>query len=48
MNAYFGKSERARKDIIQIVAGFIKQAVLAPGQKKAFEEMEQVFNKVKG
>ncbi|NQY29443.1 MAG: hypothetical protein HRT69_08225 [Flavobacteriaceae bacterium] len=46
MNAYFGKSVRARKDIIQIVTGIIKQAVLAPGQKKAFEEMEQVFHKV--
>ena len=46
MNAYFGKSVRARKDIIQIVTGIIKQAVLAPGQKKAFEEMEQVFHKI--
>ncbi|PHS08598.1 MAG: hypothetical protein COA88_06440 [Kordia sp.] len=46
MDTYFGKSVRARKDIIQIVTGIIKQAVLAPGQKKAFEEMEQVFHKI--
>ena len=43
MNAYFGKSVRARKDIIQIVTGIIKQAVLAPGQKKAFEENKDLI-----
>jgi len=40
MNAYFGKSEKMRRDIIEIIAGKIKDLVLAPSQKKAFEELE--------
>lgn len=46
MHAYFGKSEKARRNIIEIITGVIKQAVLVGAQKKAFEEMEQVFNKI--
>ena len=45
MHAYFGKSVKARRNIIEIVAGIIKQAVLAPAQKAAFEELEEVVKK---
>lgn len=46
MHAYFGKSEKAYQNIIEIVTGKIKDVLLAPAQNKAFEEMEQVFNKI--
>ena len=46
MHAYFGKSEKAYQNIIEIVTGKIKEALLAPAQKKAFEEMEQVFHQI--
>ena len=46
MQAYFGKSEKARKDIIEIVAGMIKKAVLSPIQKKAFNEIETEVLKI--
>ena len=40
MHAYFGKSVKARRNIFEIVTGQIKELVLAPAQKKAFEELE--------
>lgn len=46
MNAYFGKSVKARRNIIEIIAEKIKQTMLVPGQKKAFEELETVVNKI--
>lgn len=46
MQAYFGKSVKARRNILEIVTGMITQAVLAAPQKNAFEEMEQVFHEV--
>lgn len=46
MHAYFGKSVKARKNIIEILAGVIKQTALAPSQKKAFNELENVVHKV--
>ncbi|WGD34535.1 hypothetical protein [Olleya sp. YS] len=45
MHAYFGKSVKARQNIIEIIAGVIKQALLAAPQKKAFEELTQVVQK---
>jgi len=45
MNAYFGKSVKARRSIIDIIAGTIKQAVLSGSQKKAFEELETEIKK---
>lgn len=45
MHAYFGKSVKARRNIIEIIAGAIKQAVLVNSQKKAFEELETVVKK---
>ncbi len=45
MNAYFGKSVKARRDILEIVTGKIKEALLAPAQKKAFKELEKVVHK---
>lgn len=46
MNAYFGKSEKAHKNILEIVTGIIKNTLLAGSQKKAFEEMEAVMLKI--
>ena len=46
MHAYFGKSVKARQDIIEIVTGKIKEVLLAGSQKKAFEEIAQHFNKI--
>jgi hypothetical protein len=46
MNAYFGKSQKARKNVLEIVAGGIKNTLLAGSQKKAFDEMGQVFNEI--
>lgn len=45
MHAYFGKSVKARRNIIEIIAGTIKQAVLAGPQQKAFEELAHVVRK---
>lgn len=46
MHAYFGKSVKARKDIIEIITGAIKQAILLGPQQKAFSELEQNINKI--
>ena len=46
INAYFGKSQKTRKDIIEIITGIIKSALLSGAQKKAFEEMELVVSKI--
>jgi len=45
MHAYFGKSEKAYKNILEIVAGGIKQALLEGSQEKAFKELEQLVLK---
>ena len=45
MNAYFGKSQKAYQNIIEIVAGKIKELLLAAPQQKAFEELEQIVKK---
>ncbi len=45
MHAYFGKSEKARKNIIEIIAGIIKQTLLKGSQEKAFKELESVIYK---
>lgn len=47
MNAYFGKSQKRYKNILEIVTGKVKDVLLSGSQKKAFEEIEQVFNKIK-
>jgi hypothetical protein len=46
MQAYFGKSVKARRNIIEIIAGIIKQTVLAGPQQKAFDELERNINKI--
>ena len=46
MNAYFGKSVKARKSILEVVGGIIKNAFLSGSQKKAFGEMEQVLLRI--
>lgn len=46
MHAYFGKSVKAYRNILDIIAGIIKDALLASAQKKAFEELEQALRKV--
>jgi len=40
MNAYFGKSVKARRNILEVIAGAIKQAILVKSQQQAFEELE--------
>lgn len=45
MHAYFGKSEKASQNIIEIVAGIIKQLILLGPQKKAFEELEKIVER---
>jgi len=45
MHAYFGKSVKAHRNILEIITGIIKQAVLAPAQKKAFEELGETVEK---
>lgn len=47
MDAYFGKSQKARRNILEIVAGGIKNTLLSGGQKKAFEEIVSSFDKIK-
>jgi hypothetical protein len=46
MNAYFGRSQKARRNILEIIAGGIKNSLLLGGQKKAFKEMEEVMLKI--
>lgn len=46
MNAYFGKSQKARRNIFEIITGKIKGAALAGSQKKAFGEIVQSLNKI--
>lgn len=45
MQAYFGKSVKARKNIIEIIAGIIKQSILYGPQQKAFKELEAIIAK---
>jgi len=45
MNAYFGRSVKARRNILEIAAGAIKQNVLASSQKEAFEELTKEISK---
>jgi hypothetical protein len=45
MHAYFGKSVKARRNVIEIAAGAIKQTLLMSSQKKAFSELEQLVLK---
>ena len=46
MNAYFGKSQRAYRNILEIATGKIKELLLASSQEKAFDEMEKIFSKI--
>ena len=46
MQAYFGKSVKARRNIIEIIAGAIKQVILAGPQQKAFDELETTIKNV--
>lgn len=46
MHAYFGKSVKARRNIIEIITGAIKQAILVGPQQKAFDELVKDINKI--
>jgi hypothetical protein len=46
MNAYFGKSQKAHKSILEVIGGGIKSVLLAGSQKKAFDEMELILLKI--
>jgi len=45
MHAYFGKSQKRYRNIIEIATGAIKNAVLKGPQQKAFNELEAVVKK---
>lgn len=45
MQAYFGKSVKARQNIIEIITGKIKEVALAGSQEKAFKELESIIHK---
>lgn len=45
MNAYFGKSVKRHRNIIEIVVGKVKDIVLANSQQKAFNELTQLITK---
>jgi len=45
MDAYFGKSVKARRSILEIIGGVIKNSVLKGPQQKAFDELAQVIEK---
>ena len=40
MQAYFGKSQKAYQNVIEIITNKIKTVVLEPAQEKAFYEIE--------
>lgn len=40
MQAYFGKSQKAYQNVLEIITGKIKAVVLEPAQNKAFNEIE--------
>lgn len=46
MNAYFGKSVKARKSILEVIGRGIKNVMLSGSQKKAFQGMESIFKKI--
>jgi hypothetical protein len=47
MNAYFGKSQKAHKNILEVVTGKIGELVFSGSKKKAFSEVEQLLSSVK-
>lgn len=47
MNAYLGRSVKARKNILEIITGVIKNAILSGSQKTAYTEMELELLKLK-
>ncbi len=46
MNSFFGENKERRKNILEIIGGVIRSALLASSQKKAFDEISAVFNKI--
>lgn len=46
MNAYFGKSQKSYKNVLEIIAGKVKSIALENSQKKAFEEVLNSFTKI--
>jgi hypothetical protein len=45
MHAYFGKSVKARRSILEVIGEKIKEVALAGSQQKAFEELENEIKK---
>lgn len=45
MHAYFGKSVKVRRSILEIIGGTIKQTILKGPQETAFKELEQLVLK---
>ncbi len=47
LNAFFGKSQKSRRGLDEIVFGKVKELALKGPQNKAFNEMEELFNKIR-
>jgi len=45
MQAYFGKSVKRHRNILEVIVGKIKDVVLAGAQQKTFEELEVIIKK---
>ncbi len=45
LNAYFGKSQKRRQTIIEVITDKIKATLLANSQNKAFKELEKIVKK---
>lgn len=46
MNAYFGKSVKRHRNILEVVTGKIGEAIFSRSRKKSFSEIEQIINKM--
>lgn len=46
MNAYFGKSNKRYRNVLEIVTGKVKESLLKGSQEKAFTELEQLVSKI--
>jgi hypothetical protein len=45
MNAYFGKSKKRYRNVLELLTGKIRDVALASPQKKAFNELIQTVEK---
>ncbi|PIE98644.1 MAG: hypothetical protein CR988_02245 [Treponema sp.] len=46
MDAFFGKNQKRRQSIFEIIGGIIKTALLKNSQQTVFDEMVKIFDKI--